>query len=77
MTTLPPFLHLGQRTQVIYTNYRGETAIRQITPQRLYIGQTEYHPQEQPLLEVWDHERNAARIYALKEIKEVPSEKID
>lgn len=54
--------------KVRYTNYRGETAVRTIIPIRFYFGKTEYHPHEQWLVEVWDVERNAMRVYALKDI---------
>ncbi len=56
--------------KVRYTNYRGETAVRTIVPQRFYWGKTEYHPEEQWLVEVWDCERDAVRVYALKDIVE-------
>lgn len=54
--------------KVKYTNYRGETAIRTIVPISFYFGSTEYHPEEQWLVKVWDCDRNAERVYALKEI---------
>ena len=60
----------GQPIKVRYTNYRGETAVRTIIPLKIYWGSTEYHPTEQWLLEVLDVERQANRIYALKEIHE-------
>jgi oligoribonuclease NrnB/cAMP/cGMP phosphodiesterase (DHH superfamily) len=50
---------------VNYTNWRGETAVRRITPRRLFIGSTEYHPQLQTLIEAFDHDRGADRIFAL------------
>ncbi len=62
---------LQKSIQVCYTNYRGETAVRTIVPLEVYFGKTEYHPQEQWLLRVWDVEKAAERIYAFKEIKEI------
>ncbi len=56
--------------KVGYTNYRGETAVRTIIPIKFYFGSTEYHPQEQWLLEVWDVERDAMRVYAAKDINQ-------
>ena len=56
--------------KVRYTNYRGETAVRTIVPINFYFGKTEYHPEEQWLIRLWDVDRNAERIYALKEITE-------
>lgn len=52
---------------VRYTNYRGETAIRTVEPRFLILGSTEHHPEEQWLLEVFDHEKRAVRTYALKD----------
>lgn len=61
---------LNHPIKVKYTNYRGETAIRLIVPIRFFWGSNEYHTQEQWLLEVFDVERDAIRIYALKDIQE-------
>lgn len=68
-----PPQQLGQKElanpiKVKYTNYRGEAAVRTIVPIRFYFGKTEYHPEEQWLVELWDIERGAIRIYALKEV---------
>jgi predicted DNA-binding transcriptional regulator YafY len=54
---------------ILYTNYRGETAIRKIVPERLWFGKTEWHPQEQWLLDAFDLDKNAARGFAVKDIK--------
>lgn len=56
--------------KVRYTNYRGEIAMRTIVPISFYFGSTEYHKEEQWLVKLWDVERAAERIYALKEITE-------
>lgn len=52
---------------VSYLNHRGDRALREITPLRVRYGSTEHHPEPQFLLEVFDHGRNAARTYALKD----------
>lgn len=54
--------------KVEYTNYRGEKGIRTIVPISFFFGSTEYHPEDQWLLRVWDCDRQAERIYAAKEI---------
>ena len=54
--------------KVEYTNYRGEKGIRTIVPISFFFGTTEYHPEEQWLIKLWDVDRQAERIYALKEI---------
>lgn len=67
---LPDNLQMQQAVKVIYTNWRGETAERLIIPVAIEWGSTEWHPQEQWLLKVWDIERQAYRQYALKDIKQ-------
>lgn len=54
--------------RVLYTNYKGETEWRLISPTRYYFGHTEYHPDDQWLLEVHDHEKQATRTYAVADI---------
>lgn len=56
---------------VNYTNYRGENADRTIIPQRLYWGATKYHPEPQWLLEAWDQDRQAIRVFALRDMKPI------
>ena len=53
--------------QILYKNYRGEYAVRNIQINSMRIGSTEYHPQHQFLLDVWDLDKNAQRDYALKD----------
>ena len=65
-----PHVCMDHPIKVIYTNWRNETAVRSIIPLKVYFGATEYHTQQQWLLEVWDIEKQATRVYALKEIKQ-------
>jgi hypothetical protein len=60
---------------VIYTNYRGETAIRKIQPKSIRFGSTEWHPEPQWLLLALDIEKNADREFALHDMK--PTEMSD
>ncbi|WP_287335937.1 hypothetical protein [Mesorhizobium sp.] len=55
-------LHL----KVAYTNWRGETSLRTITPDKVYYGATEWHPEPQWLLTAYDHDKLAVRDFALK-----------
>lgn len=55
----------GGASVVAYRNYRGEVAVRSFYPRRLWFGSTEYHPEEQWLLDVWDLDKDAERTYAL------------
>lgn len=52
---------------LIYTNYRGEMSERTITPQRVWYGSTEWHPEPQWLITAFDHEKQANRDFALKD----------
>lgn len=49
-----------------YTNYKGETATRTITPRSIWFGSTEWHPEPQYLLRAFDHDKQADRDFALK-----------
>ncbi len=59
-----------QTVIILYTNYRGETALRKITPKKIWFGKTEYHPEEQWLLDAFDLDKQADRTFAMKDIKE-------
>lgn len=54
--------------RIVYTNYRGETAPRTIIPRRLWFGSTEWHPEEQWLLDALDVEKNEQRSFAVADI---------
>lgn len=58
---------------ILYTNWRGETAVRRISPwdraSRLWFGSTEWHPEPQWLLSARDVEKDALRDWPLSGIK--------
>lgn len=58
--------------KIPYTNYRGETSERTITPIRPWFGSTEWHPQPQWLLRAYDHDKGAERDFAFKEFGSLP-----
>lgn len=60
---------VGKALNIVYTNYRGETSIRRIVPERIWFGATDWHPEEQWLLEAVDLDKHAARSFALKDIR--------
>jgi predicted DNA-binding transcriptional regulator YafY len=60
---------LRKAVKIIYTNYRGETARREIIPQRLWFGATKWHPDEQWLLDAIDVDKKSPRSFALRDIK--------
>lgn len=58
---------IGEPSRIIYTNYRGETAERTITPKRVWYGISDWHPEPQWFLTAFDHDRNADRDFALSD----------
>lgn len=59
----------SKAVQVSYINWRKEIRQRVVTPLgRLYWGSNEWHPEEQWLLDVWDHQAKATRTFAFSGI---------
>ena len=52
---------------VRYKNWRGQTRTRKITPVRIRIGATKWHPKKQWLLTAIDPEDGAEKDFALKD----------
>lgn len=50
---------------VVYTNWRGETAEREIRPKRMWFGSTEWHPEPQWLITAVDVQKGVERDFAL------------
>lgn len=55
---------------VNYINWKGQFSLRKIIPLSMRYGSTEYHPEQQWLLHVWDVEKRGYRDYSLKDIRE-------
>lgn len=62
--------NLGTAIEILYTNYRGETARRRVVPATLRFGATQYHPTPQWLLDAFDVEKQAERTFAMIDIQE-------
>jgi len=60
----------GKRVKILYTNFRGETGYRIIEPIKIWFGSTEWHKEDQYLLDATDIEKGALRNFAMKDIKE-------
>lgn len=56
--------------EALYLNHAGVNAWRKFVPGRLWFGTTEWHPEPQHLLQVWDLERGALRDYAIENIQQ-------
>ena len=65
-----PDVEMHKKVRILYTNYRGETGYRDIIPSKIWFGLTEWHKEEQWLLDAHDIEKNALRNFAMKDIKE-------
>lgn len=62
-------INFGCQTQFAYVNYKGAIAIRNVIPQSLRFGSTEFHiEQQQWLLVAYDIDKQAQREFALKDI---------
>lgn len=51
-----------------YKNYRGEVAQRHIRPVKIFFGATEYHPDEQWLMEAVDLDKGETRVFAMRDM---------
>lgn len=56
--------------QILYINWKGETAWRQIEPIELWYGHTQWHPEDQWLLKARDIKKDAVRDFAVKDIQQ-------
>lgn len=65
-----PISKNAQPIKMRYKNWRGEVAVRTVIPQRIYWGSTEWHPQEQWLLEVLEVDKHVTRVFAVADIQE-------
>jgi predicted DNA-binding transcriptional regulator YafY len=60
---------LYREVRLLYTNYKGETAVRRILPKKIWFGRTKYHPERQWLLDAYDVGKSADRTFAMKDIR--------
>lgn len=59
---------MDKQVKIVYTNYKGETAIRSIEPIEIFFGSNQWHKDEQWLLRAYDIEKYAERTFSLKDI---------
>ena len=60
--------------KILYTNWKNETRYRIIKPISIEFKSTEWHKEEQWILNAVDVEKNAIRNFAIKDIKEWTTE---
>jgi len=60
----------NEKVKILYTNWKGVTSYRNIVPKSVEFKATEWHPEEQWILNAFDVDKQADRAFALKDIKE-------
>ncbi len=58
-----------EAVRILYTNWKGERGWRLILPRELPFKSTEFHPEEQYILEAWDFIKQADRSFAMRDIE--------
>lgn len=58
-----------KEVKILYTNWKGETAIRRILPKELNFISTKWHKEVQWCLLALDLDKNEERTFACKDIK--------
>jgi hypothetical protein len=59
----------GERALLTYTNYKGVSGDRMVVIKRRWFGSTEWHPEPQELLDVYDLRKKALRTLAIRDIQ--------
>jgi len=59
-----------KQVEILYTNYKGETRMRKIIPLNIEYKSTEWHKEEQWILNALDIEKGEKRGFAIADIKE-------
>lgn len=54
-----------------YVNWQGNTSDRAVEVRHIYYGFTEYHQTNQWLMEAWDFDKDAIRIFAMKDMTNI------
>ena len=54
-----------------YVNWKGNRSKRRAEVNEYYFGSNEYHPEPQWLLEAYDLDKKAMRMFALKDMSNV------
>ena len=60
----------NQKVKILYTNWKGITAYRNIIPKSVEFISTDWHKEEQWILNAFDVDKQADRGFAMKDIKE-------
>jgi hypothetical protein len=58
-----------EAVKLVYTNYRGETSVRLVVPERFWYGESVYHSGLQWFMDALDIEKDARRSFALRDVR--------
>jgi len=61
-------LNKNHPVKILYTNWKGEKRVRNIIPEKIWFGKTEWHPEEGWLLRAYDIDKKDYRDYDLSHI---------
>lgn len=59
-----------KKVQIVYKNWKGKVSTRNIIPIRIEFKSTEWHKEEQWILDAFDIDKNDNRGFAIKDILE-------
>lgn len=62
-------IDIGKSVAIGYVNYNGVASIRTIVPLKLHYGTNEYYKTPQWIIEAWDVGKQAARSFALANVR--------
>lgn len=62
---------VGSPIDFDYVNWKGEKSHRRALIKGFYFGNTEYHIENQWLLEAFDVDKNEDRVFAMKDMSNV------
>jgi predicted DNA-binding transcriptional regulator YafY len=60
--------------KILYKNWQGKIAWRNIIPQKIYYASTEWHPEPQLILLAYDADKKGYRHFAMKDIIKMEGE---
>ena len=61
---------MQKQVRILYTNWQGFTSYRNIIPKSIEFKSTDWHKEEQWILNAFDVDKQADRGFAIKDIKE-------
>ena len=62
-------MQFNKQVKILYTNWKGEKAYRNIIPQNIEFKATNWHKEKQWILNAFDLDKQAERGFAIKDIK--------